>query len=787
MKYSYFLFFVFTVFSGVCFGQNAKLLGKVKSTEGDLIPGAYIKLTDSKATITDETGNFNFNSVEAGEYVISVLFTGYQIYRKTLQIEPDQKINLNIVLTEEVKELEEITISTPTETTELVESTASVSIIEAKAYYNRSINVQDLLNTASGVQVRQSGGVGNSAEVSIQGLSGKQVKFFIDGIPMDFLIPVEELGLGASLAMLPVNLIERIEVYKGTVPVSLGADALGGAINIITRKDFKDYIEFSAEHSSFNTWKSTLSLQKQLSSEVILGIGAFYTASDNSYQVDDVKVVNDFGNPETFSATKFHDRFRSYLLKADIGIINKPWADKLAFSFSYGDLYDEIQHNFEMRQPYGKALNLSTIYNTAINYEKYDISERLDVKVYLGYNSIQTNFIDTTRDIYNWRGEIIGTKTYGGEITTSQNNLTYNRNNLTGKINLNYKLSANTQLTFNSLLSQFTRTGSDPVAQEYYQEDYFKEPVYVTKLVSGLGLEHLFFNEKIKSLTAVKLYNYLSKGFVIENDEVTHTKLDHFQLGASQSFKWEFNQLLNIKASYEYATRMPDRIETLGDFSEAINANPALTPETSHNVNLGILFKKDKWNVEANSFFREVNNIIILQAVPPPVLSKYENLLKARIVGVESDVQFRPWNWLTIKANATYQDLRNRSNKENAGVSSNRYFGVRLPNKPYFFGNASVHYLKEDFINSGNLLQAWWSSSYVEEFYRYWEIDGREEDKLTIPDQNLHHVGMSYTCYKEQLTVSLESQNIFNTSAYDNFRVQKPGRSWHVKLKLFFD
>lgn len=46
-------------------------------------------------------------------------------------------------------------------------------------------------------------------------------------------------GSGVSLANLPVNIIDRIEIYKGVVPASLGTDALGGAINIITKQDKK--------------------------------------------------------------------------------------------------------------------------------------------------------------------------------------------------------------------------------------------------------------------------------------------------------------------------------------------------------------------------------------------------------------------------------------------------------------------------------------------------------------------------------------------------------------------
>ncbi|MTI22871.1 TonB-dependent receptor [Fulvivirga sp. RKSG066] len=785
MKRLSLFFAIILVSSAYTYGQNASISGRVSTTDGGVIPGAYVQLNSDLATVADEKGRYAFNKLTKGDFVITASFIGYQPLKKSVSINSGQSLVVNLSLDESVTQLNEVTVTGQSESMAIKEGIASVSLVEAKPFYNRSINAPDLLNTLSGVQVRQSGGVGNSTEISIQGLSGRQVKLFVDGIPMDFLLPVEELGIGASLSMFPVNLMERMEVYKGAVPVALGADALGGAINIITRKDFQDYLEISTEHSSFNTWRSTLSTRKFFDSGFTVGLSAFYMASDNNYMLDDVKTINEFGNPESISTPKFHDRFRSYMVKGEAGVVNKPWADQLLVSFSHGDLYDEIQHNFEMRQPYGQALNLATTYNTSLQYEKYDIADKLDLNFYLGYNRIATSFIDTTRNIYDWRGEIIGQKTYGGEITTSQNNLNLDGENLVGRLNVNYKITPTTSLIFNGVASHFTRVGSDPVAAEFYGEDYFQNPVYVDKLVAGVGLEKEFLAGKIVSHTAVKAYQFNSEGFIIENSESTTIKQDQFQPGFSQSFKWKANKYLLTKASYEYATRMPDRIETLGDFSAAINANPGLVPETSHNVNLGGLYKRKVWSIEVNSFLRRVSDIIILQAVPPPVLSKYENLLEASITGIESEVQYKPWHWLTVRANATYQDLRNRSNKINSGVSSDRYYGARLPNRPHLFGNGELQFSKSNVLKRGDQFQVWWSVAYVKEFFRYWEIDGRKEDKLTVPDQWLHNAGIAYTGWNERATLSLESQNILDANAYDNFRVQKPGRSWHVKLRLF--
>lgn len=281
----------------------------------------------------------------------------------------------------------------------------------------------------------------------------------------------------------------------------------------------------------------------------------------------------------------------------------------------------------------------------------------------------------------------------------------------------------------------------------------------------------------------MKFYHYTAKGFEIENNEIDEVEQQRTEFGGSQSFSWRLNRNFLSKLSYEYATRLPDRIETLGDFSIAVAANPNLKPERSHNINLGGSYKEKTWSVEANGFFREIENIIILQAVPPPVLSTYQNLLKTRIIGVEGEISMRPLSWLNITLNGTFQDLRNRSKKEASGVSNDRYFGARLPNKPYLFGNGEIQITKNSLMRPNDQLQVWWSTRYVEEFFRYWEIDGRKEDKLVVPTQWLHNIGIAYTGRHKQYTVTLETHNIFDQQAYDNFGVQKPGRSWHLKLK----
>ena len=64
------------------------------------------------------------------------------------------------------------------------------------------------------------------------------------------------MGSAMALNNIPVNLADRLEVYKGVVPVQLGADAMGGAVNVVTNQKANNYLDLSHSYGSFNTNRS---------------------------------------------------------------------------------------------------------------------------------------------------------------------------------------------------------------------------------------------------------------------------------------------------------------------------------------------------------------------------------------------------------------------------------------------------------------------------------------------------------------------------------------------------
>ena len=103
-----------------------------------------------------------------------------------------------------------------TQSQQVRESALSVNALDVKPVINSLNSLNELVNRTSGVKIREEGGVGSDFDLSINGLSGNSVRYFIDGVPLD------SKGSYVTLANLPVNLIDRVEIYKGVVPAHWG-------------------------------------------------------------------------------------------------------------------------------------------------------------------------------------------------------------------------------------------------------------------------------------------------------------------------------------------------------------------------------------------------------------------------------------------------------------------------------------------------------------------------------------------------------------------------------------
>ena len=103
-----------------------------------------------------------------------------------------------------------------------------------------AVNVQQVLNSQLGIRFSNDNTLGTS-DVELMGMSGRNVKILLDGIPL-----VDRGDTRESLNQVDVNSIDRIEIVEGPMSVSYGSDALAGVINIITKRTGKDRLSVFA-------------------------------------------------------------------------------------------------------------------------------------------------------------------------------------------------------------------------------------------------------------------------------------------------------------------------------------------------------------------------------------------------------------------------------------------------------------------------------------------------------------------------------------------------------------
>lgn len=356
------------------------------------IEGVYI------GGYTNENGVYHINDVPAGSQTIVVSGIGVKTKKVPIHVTAG-KVNRipDIEIDTQAEELEEVQVIGKSEARRQQEQAYAISVLDIKKAYNSAAPLNKLLNNVSSVRIREEGGMGSNYNFSLNGFSGNQVKFFLDGIPMD------NFGSSFNLANISANMAERVEVYKGVLPVNLGADALGGAVNIVSRKD-ANYLDATYSFGSFNTHKVSVNgAYTHLKTGFTVRANAFYNYSDNDYKVF-VPIIDLATNKKIDErwVKRFNDAYRSGGIRLETGITNKPYADYLLAGIILSKNDKDVQTGATMDAVYGGVKMKSESVIPSIRYKKDDLFlDGLSLSLYGTYNSVNTFNVDTIARRYN--------------------------------------------------------------------------------------------------------------------------------------------------------------------------------------------------------------------------------------------------------------------------------------------------------------------------------------------------------------------------------------------------
>lgn len=789
MKLKLLLLFIFS--SPFLMAQNT-ISGKVNDGFGNSLAEVTIRLSGTAIhTKTNTDGFYKIENLANGSYTMDISLDGYIAKKHPIIVENSSSNSLIITLekdknsSNEGEKLKDVVVKSTSEKTKKEETAQAVSVIEMREAKFKTADLGEVLAQTQGISVRRSGGLGSRTNFSMNGLTGNQIRFFLNGIPLDYH------GYTFGFSTVPVNLIDRVEVYKGVVPIEFGADALGGAVNLITPKIKSGFSgSFAAQAGSFGTYRTSLILNNYNTKTgfFIKGSG-FYDSSQNNYKVD-VDVADDAGKLKKVTVPRFHDAYNGYGIQLVTGIKDRIWAKELSIEGFYTDYTKEIQHNQLMvGVPYGEVMTYRKSAGSVLTYRN-DFGENINLDVIFGYNYRERQFRDVSDYVYNWYGERIegSAGNVSGEISEStgpSDTYTWN-NDAFSRLKASWKINNQYAVSFTSAPTYSKQTGDDRLITGYDPASAVRD---LFTWVNGADFKINAFNEKLENVLFIKHYfqKINSEEKIPSNNTVIKENRNVNYFGFGNGLRYQFNEQFSTRLTYEYATRLPQTDELFGD-GQFIQGNLNLKPERSHNVNFELFFKSkanyesSNWQVQTNLFLRKIDNQILFV----PSLDRnniYQNVFAATSKGIEVSGSWTSKNdRLSFHANSTYQHFYNDSNE---GIFA-AYKGDRVPNQPYFFANGGANYSFHNLIGKADKLALFLDARYVYKFFRSWE--SASVNPFVIPSQYTFDFGTTYhnNFNGVKYALTAEIQNLSNQKNYDFFGVQKPGRSFNIKLVTQF-
>lgn len=760
--------------------------GKVISTEKEVVDFATVYLKGTgHGGITNQEGIYHV-SAPAGNYTLVVSAVGYKTVEKPVTLLRGQRVRQNITISPETQQLDEVTVVS-TGVSRLKRSAFNAVAVDTKELQNTTKNLSDALAKAPGMKLRESGGVGSDMQLMLDGFSGKHVKVFIDGVPQE--------GVGSSFGLnnIPVNFADRIEVYKGVVPVGFGTDAIGGVINIVTNKKRRRwFLDASYSYGSFNTHKSNVNFGQTFKNGFTYEINAFQNYSDNDYHIE--APVEDFetgriDRDKKVRVKRFNDTYHNEAIVGKVGVVDKKWADRLMLGFTYSNMYQDIQTGVRQDIVYGQKHRKGHSLMPSLEYYKRNLfAKGLDVALTVNYNKNLTTNVDTASYKYNWYGD---RKLLNSPGEQSYQHSRADNNNWNGTFTANYRLGKMHMLTFNHVLNTFSRSNTSLLAKEEQSDAIAKE---TRKNISGVSYR-LMPSETWNLSVFGKYYNQFVAGPVAtdanQNDYVRTTRSVN-SIGYGAAGTYFILPGLQAKLSYEKAYRLPTIEEMFGN-EDLEMGDIGIRPENSDNVNLNLsynrTFGRHSVYVEGGLVYRNTKDYIqrnITDLSGGKSAATYINYGKVLTKGYNISARYGFGKWVSVGGNFTQMDVRDNMKTSISGSAENIAYKERMPNLPYIFADSDVTFYWRDLGRKGNALTVSYDNQYLHSFTYYSSKIGSNKGDYVVPSQFSHNLSLSYSLRDGRYNLSFECRNFTDEQLYDNFSLQKAGRAFYGKVRVYF-
>lgn len=765
--------------------QPVTIKGVLSDSNGAPIQGVTIVVRDHhKKTLTQEDGSFQLSLVP-GNYKLLFAAVGLKEIERTIVVLATDNAEIRVQMVQSQHDLDDVTVNGASAIQQVKESPFNVVALDAKAQYNSTLDLGHLLAKASGVKIREAGGVGGDMNVTLNGFTGRNIKIFMDGVPMQ--------GNSSSFQLnnIPVSLAERIEVYKGVVPVEFGGDAIGGAINIVTNRTTNTFLDASYSYGSFNTHRTNVIVGHTTPKGFSFQLNAYQTYSDNDYKIRSRLITNGSYSRDTLWYKRFHGGYHNETVVAKIGWVGKSWADRFFIGATLSQDHQNVQNapaNIEF--VYGDVTTRRSGIQPNMEYYKRNLLIKgLTVRASANYNFNANHNVDTGSNKYNWLGNTTMAVSKGERGTAALSD--FNNSNYSAMANISYAISETHAITINDVqtgsVRKITSTASEELLTAY-------EKLRRISLKNVLGISYRYRPGRHWNINVFGKNYYQSVTGPYNAADEAHpdwqersASYNTMGYGAAATYFWKYFQ---FKASLERAYRLPSDNELFGDENAEIG-NATLQAENSMNYNLGVTVNKqfknsDVFYLDVNGYYRDTKDFIRREILARTGTLTSVNFGKVRNMGVDVEARYYFKNKAMVGGNFTVMNLYNNESKENSqGSLASGQYKDRMPNIPYQFANLDAAYYFHNIGGRGNVLNLDYNLNYVYKFFLNWESMGVAENKNMLPTQVSHDISLTYIIKGGKYNFSFEARNITDAQLSDNFGMLKPGRAFYGKFRVY--
>ncbi|WP_293729033.1 TonB-dependent siderophore receptor [uncultured Phascolarctobacterium sp.] len=624
---------------------------------------------------------------------------------------------------------------------------AAEVITEQKIKDLGAYNVRDALRIAANIDVQEAGMTGN--QVMVRGMESKHTLVLIDGRRM----AGENTGSTMNVYELNrINLadIERIEVIRGNGSALYGSDAMGGVINIITKKATKPRASIETHAGSKDNgvnFSYASGREGNLSFKASGGLEKVRKINDSYFSK---KYKGDVTGTNMNGIRRFLNLGFDYSLGQDKGLaLDMNFMKEQFVSDGYTPTIGSSYHNYKNNRSdyaltyYGKDAkndyNVRAYYNTL---KKIGDSFTNGTVVDFDLNNYDTFVIETKN---SYKADEHNTFTYGVEY----NDMTMNGTLLGG--------AGDSKSTATYLGINKDRSEKDSQTYAAYLQDEWK------------------VNDKLLIIPAVRVDHHDSFG--------THASP---KIGAT----YDMSNNSRVKVNYGKGYRAPTLFELYSEMKKTgmapgmtvqVLGNSDLDPEESTNFDISLEGEQGKVTGKVTYFHNDIKNLIDSGAYTykyDPLIgmiieSQYENIEEAQIKGVEAEAGYHFDDKWGVKVTYNYLDAQNKTTN------------MRLNNRARQSGTVQLTYTDGKELP---LTATLWSQWYIDYLYRTSETVGRD----TVYHNNNYTFNTVNFVVNKQFTKNLRAyagiDNIFDKKLLvdDIHSYSIDGRMWRVGAEMTF-